>query len=118
MIADTDLEFVFAGRHAASVDQTSQRQPLASVAVTTPVSSRLAEFLAILQERVLDINRGPQRGLIDSCVVDLHENADRRAAMVNAGNVWNHFCLANDELTHRGLIRKVLELRREHQCGG
>ena len=85
------------------------------VAVATPVFRLLADFFAIFQQRIFNIHGRTQRRLVDARVIDLHVNADRRAAVERARNVRNHFHVSDGEHAYGRLIAERFQLIRNHQ---
>ncbi len=71
-----------------------QRQTLTGVAHAAPVFRLFAKLLAIFHQRILDVDRRTQRGLINAGIVNLQVNSDRLAPTIDSGNVWNHFLSA------------------------
>src|SRR5438067_13815329 len=56
MIAHANFQRVITGNQLARINQSRERQPLTGVTVAAPVLSLLAEFLAIFDQRVFDID--------------------------------------------------------------
>src|SRR5205085_7927803 len=64
-----------------------------------------------------DIHSRTQRRLMNARVIDLHVDADRLAAMEDAGEVRDHFVLPDGE--HAGqLIAETLQFGCEHERRG
>ena len=87
MIADPNLNFVFAGRELLRINQPSENQALSRVAHTAPVFFLLAQLLAVFQQRVRYVHRRTQRGLIDASVVNLQIKPKRLASMKDTGDI-------------------------------
>src|SRR2546423_8743624 len=101
-VADADGDLVLAGGERGGREQARERQALARIREAAPVLGLLEYLLAVLQERVLHVNRGAQRRLVNAGVVDLHVDAHVLAALVRACDVRQNLVRADGE--HAGQL--------------
>src|SRR5436305_13491695 len=94
-VADADGDFVVAGRERGGREQACERQALPRIREAAPVLGLLENFLAVFEERVLHVNRGPERRLVNARVVDLHVDAHVLAALVRARDVGQNLVRAD-----------------------
>src|SRR3989442_9500544 len=114
-IANANFECVFARIKLARIQELSQRQALARVTIAFPVFGLLADLFAVFQQNIINVDRRAQRGLVDAGVVDLHVDADWRAAMISARHIRNDFQITNREHSDRRLITKSFQLNSQHE---
>src|SRR2546423_8313006 len=86
-VADADGDLIVAGRERGGREQARERQALSRIREAAPVLGLLEDFLAVFEERVLHVDRGPERRLVNARVVDLHVDAHVLPALVRARDV-------------------------------
>src|SRR5678815_5157937 len=108
-IIESDFNLVFTGLECTGVDQPGKRQALTSVIDLAPVFRLFAQFLAVFDQHIFNINSWSKQSLVDRGVVNLKVEADWLVFMEYARDIRNYFLCAYGELSATRTVRQIFK---------
>src|SRR5258706_8282387 len=97
-IANSHFNRIVTRVQTARVDQPRQRQTVSRGADAAPILDLFTYFLSVPHQRIFDVYRRTQSGLICTGVIDLHIDADWCSAMILSGEVGDYLLVPNHKL--------------------